>query len=49
MNSVLYRTETKLLEDFSSLLIFELYDFWEKENLKDTSFLNILKKDMKQM
>ena len=37
MNSILYRAETRLLEDFASLLIFELFNFLEDENEKKTS------------
>lgn len=37
MNSILYRAETRLTEDFSSLLIFELFNFLENENEKKSS------------
>ena len=37
MNSILYRAETRLTEDFSSLLIFELFNYLENENEKNSS------------
>ena len=44
MNSILYRAETKLMEDFSSLLIFEMFYYLENETLKGSSFFEYLEK-----
>ena len=44
MNSILYRAETKLMEDFSSLLIFEMFYYLENETLKGSSFFEYLQK-----
>ena len=49
MNSILYRAETRLMEDFSSLLIFELFYYLENETLKGSSFFEYLQKKVSSM
>ena len=44
MNSILYRAETRLMEDFSSLLIYEMFYYLENETLKGSSFFEYLQK-----
>ena len=45
MNSILYKAETRLTEDFSSLLIFELFNFLENEKEKNScSFYEYIQK-----
>ena len=44
MNSILYRAESKLREDFCSLLTFELFNFLENDDEKGSSFFEYLQK-----
>ena len=46
MNSLLYLSETKLKDDFTSLLLFELYNYLENYRAKYPTYLEYLKKKL---
>lgn len=46
MNSILYLSETKLKDDFNSLLIFELYNYLDNYKSKIHSFYEYIKKKL---
>ena len=46
MNSILYLSETKLKDDFNSLLLFELYNYLDKYKTKIHSFYEYIKKKL---
>ena len=46
MNSILYSSETKLKDDFNSLLIVELYNYLDNYKTKINSFYEYIKKKL---
>ena len=51
MNSLLYEAETKIKEDFYSMLIFELFTYLEYNNSEDeiSTFLEYLQKRVESL
>jgi len=45
-NSILYNAETKLENEFTSLLIFEIFDYLENYKIKYSSFFEFMKKKL---